>query len=856
MYTAVAKTNAQLKGEYKVDILNDKGELIEEGEWFPNFITQTGLFYPKLYSFADCFRFLSVGGGVSPTANSMTTTGLSAGASTEIAVVDSASKLNSANQSIRYMSKDQYHVPLADDGIAGCGTISTPKGPIMFRAWEIPSGNNVASVSQTFREFMVSPNSGITGLDAYASGNGYSGQLAFSRVIKNITIPQYSKAIVTFRLSLFYDQTGVKTFDAGTFDTGSANVEDDTYDLMNTWSNLSGYYKQVYHGLRLVDNFGATFAPKYGDPLEPSRVDSNKIVSWISPDYNQFSVAATGGSQASESDAYSSDGLCKTFNPDFQGIKSNRASITDSSYYITGDITLENFDGNSAANNPIANIRSHEVKAPIASDYTTQTSNIDFRTADSTHLTNARIIATPGISGYKSDEISLGDKRNLSSLTTELPYTFDSGNRKQSISKKMFFPAAQNFGYNSRLASMVMAFNNNGTYYPFMDSLFFDSSGRSLPMHYRQVTGINFSESGSGVYSASIIKDTEPDKPGYLITNDKVSGGAVTGYSSSQTLYLLADHNTGAGTPSSTGVTYWPYVGSSYETNLSYGYVNFTGINKNILNAPIEDTSKYFSDKQVMDYISFTPLTNTNGLSGSVFSHVEQNKTINSNVMNGFFLSTGQIGEVLAGSGEMKTYMEEEWFNYSATPSGFLYLSGDFGQVNVLLDDFISTESMQVYTGDALKTFYFKRLNGTFEGYRSGLNLGNRLSGYNINENSLISGEFDLSGQGGIPLYLVYITGHVNNPESSDEQFLLQGNFETGFVTTKFTHPSGRFEHEEAFRLMPNHGSGNYSTNVYSAGVIGGEYPALSYNNTLEVFYDFSWSARCGDVGSPCVDPS
>ena len=75
MYTAVAKTNAQLKGEYKVDILDDKGQLIEEGEWFPNFITQTGLFYPKQYSFADCFRFLSVGGGVSPTANSMTTTG-------------------------------------------------------------------------------------------------------------------------------------------------------------------------------------------------------------------------------------------------------------------------------------------------------------------------------------------------------------------------------------------------------------------------------------------------------------------------------------------------------------------------------------------------------------------------------------------------------------------------------------------------------------------------------------------------------------------------------------------------------------------------------------------------------------
>jgi hypothetical protein len=856
MYTAVAKTNAQLKGEYKVDILDDKGQLIEEGEWFPNFITQTGLFYPKQYSFADCFRFLSVGGGVSPTANSMTTTGLSAGSSTEIAAVDSASKLNSHNQSIRYMSKDQYHVPLADDGIAGCGTISTPKGPIMFRAWELPSGNNVASVSQTFREFMVSPNSGVTGLDSYASGNGYSGRLAFSRVIKNITIPQYSKAIVTFRLSLFYDQTGVKTFSSGTFDTGSANVEDDTYDLMGAWSNLSGYYKQVYHGLRLVDNFGATFAPKYGDPLEPSRADSNKVVSWISPDYSQFCVQATGGFQSSESSAYSSDGLCKTFTPDFQGIKSTRASITDSSYYDTGDIDLENFDGNSTSENVIANIRSHEVKAPIASNYRTETSNIDFRTADSTYLANARIIATPGVSGYKSDEISLGDKRNLSSLTTELPYTFNTGNRKQTMSKKMFFPAAQNFGYNSRMASMVMAYNNNGTYYPFMDSLFFDSSGRSIPMHYREVTGINFSENGSGVYSASIVKDAETDKTGFLIATGDISGGSVTGYSGYQTLYVLADHTTGTNTPSSTGTTYWPYVGPSYETNLSYGYVNFTGVNKNTINEPIQDTAKYFSTEQVMDYIRFTPLTNTNGYSGNVFSHIEQDKTINSNVMNGFFLSTGQIAEVLAGSGEMKSYIEQEWFTYSGTPSGSLSLSGDFGSLSIPLNDFISTEQLQIYTGDSLKAFSFKRLNGVFEDYEATLNLANRLSGSGINENSLISGQFDLSGDSGIPLSLVYISGHVNNPESSDEQFLLQGNFETGFVTTKFAHPSGRFEHGEAFRLMPNHGSGNYSTNVYSAGVIGGEYPALSYNNTLEVFYDFSWSAACGDVGSPCVNPS
>jgi len=63
-----------LQGQFKVDIYNQSGDLIDTTDYFSNFITPTGLDYPYTYNFADCFRFLSLGVGTS--SNTMTTTGL------------------------------------------------------------------------------------------------------------------------------------------------------------------------------------------------------------------------------------------------------------------------------------------------------------------------------------------------------------------------------------------------------------------------------------------------------------------------------------------------------------------------------------------------------------------------------------------------------------------------------------------------------------------------------------------------------------------------------------------------------------------------------------------------------------
>ena len=67
--------NLGLKGEYKVDIYSGK-KLVETTDWFSNDITNWGLNYPFIYSFAQCFMFLSIGDQVYGTANNNPYTGL------------------------------------------------------------------------------------------------------------------------------------------------------------------------------------------------------------------------------------------------------------------------------------------------------------------------------------------------------------------------------------------------------------------------------------------------------------------------------------------------------------------------------------------------------------------------------------------------------------------------------------------------------------------------------------------------------------------------------------------------------------------------------------------------------------
>jgi len=78
---------------------------------------------------------------------------------------------------------------------------------------------------------------------------------------------------------------------------------------------------------------------------------------------------------------------------------------------------------------------------------------------------------------------------------------------------------------------------------------------------------------------------------------------------------------------------------------------------------------------------------------------------------------------------------------------------------------------------------------------------------------------------------------------------------------TSFSPPTGRFIHNESFRLLPNHGSAQspVSGDLYVTDTkntyFGGTYPALSFDNTLELSVDLIWTSPCGSA-LDCAEPA
>ena len=249
-----------LQGQFKVDVYDRQGDLVDTTDYFTNFITQTGLNYPLYYNFADCFRYLTLGRNGGP--NTMDVTGLLPVATPVTALVK-----NYDNDAISYQNWEYLgdpHLDKKSNSSAGsCGTIVGADGPSYYRGWKLPTGDNVFTEGQaSISEFMVSPS---TGLDE-------TGRFAFSRVPRNVIIPSGTRTIVTYMLNVKIKHTGINYFHSGTFNTGAAEVSEQL-DLVESFGSLSGYYRQCYHGLRCIDNQGRTFIPKYGDPMEPSQVD-------------------------------------------------------------------------------------------------------------------------------------------------------------------------------------------------------------------------------------------------------------------------------------------------------------------------------------------------------------------------------------------------------------------------------------------------------------------------------------------------------------------------------------------------------------------------------------------------------
>ena len=869
------ETNVQygLEGAFKVDTYDADGKLSESTDWFSNFITQSGLKYPTTYSFPDCFRFLSLGQGT--LANSATgnvgagrveTTGLQdyINANGQITTSDGGF------QNCLWMGRDWYLG--GDDG--ACGTIVTTTGPIYFRGWEVPSGGKLTSSKVNINEFMVSP----------SSGADISGNAAFSRVVRSVSIPANSRSIISYQLQVKVQNTGATPFGEDTFATGDANVDNDL-GIVEEWKSLSGYYKQIHHGLRLVDIYGSTFTPKYGDGMEPARVDVSKFKCYMSPDNSQFDISNSGGKQATEAKAYAADGLSKVFaGQDFSAVDASRVSEDDDDYYAQGDLSSLNIPS-SDTNDVTKNIRYDSVDVPDTSNYQSSIQSVDYSTVATDHLSKATPIsvATPGATGYDDDLINLGDKVVRSSLTINLPYTY-SGYRNQQLTRKLFFAPVNSRGHNSRFGSFVFAFENGSNYYPVVDGLFYNNSGRAQMQHYRNFTGLQITQNGSGV---SAITFTNSQGLG-LFSGDGVvdANGQVTAdVTGAVSDYGIIDHSlTNNTTPDTTGQLYWPE--SRIPGMEMYPTISSVSYNKSGFNTT--DPEFYFQTGQMINNFKLTAVEsgNTNNLEGFTWTHeypeetpAEYNVNLDYKYWNGFYLTTEQFTGVdsLTQGGLVEDNFSGQlglatsrFSNLRMT--GYIAETGDLRAVTetIILSGGVPSSYITTFTPNLSGIFFkFKDAGETeriSQAYRvmdffSG-GLGERLSGLGYTPESgtrltvgftgLIDDSVDGNDQ---PVYISAMTGNYLDP-SPGYQWIGHSLLSGDVIITQYQPASGVWKHSESYRLLPNHGYPQASGNEnYIPVDHGGTYPALSFDNTLEMFVDLNWSATCGSA-LDCSEPS
>ena len=504
-----------LEGSYKVDIYKGK-DFVYTTDYFSNFITPTGLMYPLTYAFADCFRFLSIGrdSTVNQGTNALGSTG----------TTGLSDPITSYTTSIGTTQRGQY---IGWEGYASgetnslCGTALSESGPRFYRAWNIPTGGEEIYISETggglqIGEFMVSP----------SSGEDTVGKSAFSRVIRNLFIPNGHRAIVTYQLKINNQNTGITQFGAGTFKTGDAEITNDE-SIIAGWYNLSGYYKQVYHGLRCVDNLGLTYIPKFGDGMEPATRNTAKMVWYLSPDNSQFDVATSGGNQGSVNSSYKADGLMghiksldlKTNAISYPSWSSLSKSEMDDLYgqNVPKSDILTNFPNDSTLTNIRIGSNNGPLTVPKITNYT-ETLSDTFTYQEKVSSIDSLPIsyATPGKDGYNDAFTDFGKQAIFSSNSIKLPFSTGGQNaitgRKKTITRKSVFSPVSSLGINTRFGSMVHAYEaqedsaeGNSLYYPMIDVLFYDNSGQSMMPHYRYISGIHLIERGTGILESDIF---------------------------------------------------------------------------------------------------------------------------------------------------------------------------------------------------------------------------------------------------------------------------------------------------------------------------------------------------------------
>lgn len=929
-----------IQGAFKVDLFSG-GQFVSSTDYFSNFITPTGLMYPNNYAFADCFRFLSLGrssashsGAVA--LNEMGTTGLSD------AIASYTTSLGNT-QSAQYIGWEGYATGKAS---SNCGTALSETGPRFYRAWYIPTGREEVSINEPaggglmIGEFMVSP----------SSGEHTTGKYAFSRVVRNLFIPNGFRAIVSYQLKVNIKNTGITFFSGGSFNTGSAEISNDAA-LVATWASLSGYYRQIYHGLRCIDNLGLTYIPKYGDGMEPASSNVSKMVWYLSPDNSQFDVnRLSGGFSTSVASAYQADGLMahlksldfKTSaiaHPSWESLdKAGMTALYNSNspdYVDTFPtaLTLTNIRiGSSSSKLVPPDTRAYKTyNADNAVNFQSKTESVDVASKTISY-------ATPGKNGWSDFYSDFGKQAAFTSNSTKLPLIMTGQNqvtgRKKTVTRKSTFSPVSSLGYNTRFASMVYAYEaistdeGNKTYYPVLDTLFFDTSGRSLMGHYRYISGIQLTERGSGILEASIylsgqigsnifrfsprntfqgpysspmkhalmqsiVWQDNPDSP----TVFKYAGFAATGTFNS-------DATSGTtGLVVVNGASYYQGWGSIYGVSVNSGFYDYkldVGIvNRNLSNLTAPDfTGQLYwpviapenAIKLCVTGVKFyhpdlgTGILDNSGWYGQ--NQIVQN--INFDVQNPSFTAIPGVNYlknvtgVLAGATDLCSgyYITRKRYFNNVIELSDMANAGNFlftGYV-IPIDRNIGNNKLKGGIWDDGGTLPIDRLafvpaytNTTFSGSPSFRKVTQLFTGvtdrgypFGTGGSPLKQGDrvyvffSGFSGGGStVPLYLTMVSGSGNSA--------MGFSYLSGAVTlSSFASPTGYPYHGEnsgdyGWKLLPNHAPAVYygEEPVYYPPTTGGEYPALSLDNGLEMYLDISWSSPCGpDVkGGTCNEP-
>lgn len=824
-----ANTEYGLEGSFKVDMFDSRGKLTDTTDYFSNFITYSGLIYPLTYHFPECFKFLTIGN--SNAVNSIVTTGL-IGQPINFSVIDVFNGSSLPSQSLKYLGPVSYSK-------GDCGVQVSKDGPSYYRGWRIPTGTDtVAGEDVTFKEFMVSP----------SSGNDASGKVAFSRVAREVTLKSGSSAIVSYRLKLKVQSTGINYLTG--FDTTKADLEDG--ELATLWSTgTTGFYRQVYHGLSVIDPNGNTFIPKFGDAMEPACRNFDKLAAYFSADNSQFDCNPTGGGALSFSKSYNADGL---FNVAF-GHEYDTVIEANPEKYVFKNTSLEGSYPDDIKN--YAKGIRYDVKDPNYINYTGLGIDADY---NATFQTTKVSVASPGKLGYNTELLDYRNKASIASVVIPLRFNPNSGqqDRKKTITRRAIFTPVKSYGHNTRFGSFVYAFKNGSDYWPVVDCLFSNNSGQLLMDHFRAITGVHFNSNGSGVSAVSGKMVLSPESFGefnYELLVD--SNGSLTGFAKNQN-YLsglydmsLTPHKlTDLNEPSATGKLYYP--NSATENNLVSVKFNDLHFYRGGLGTISSEAYNFTPTKQLIADIKFSGLKSS-GTSGTILTTYLTGPDVlavaDSVASGGFYITSGQFTGTGSEGNLNELTLSGSLVNYTLNYfSGYLY-SGDtlFTGFSVAVtpeSKFIIDISGQDYliTGKRVTRFFD---NGDFMSSLlkrgSGISLPNpefnvRFSGKDTNNNDL---------------YLTYLHNiYPNDPGAWEGTSSI-----TGLIRyTDFSEPSVTYIHGETGRLKPNNYFLGYTGDLLSQ-THGGTYPGLSDKNTLEVDINLSWSAPCAGVAG-CSEPT